>query len=81
MPRAFKPFSKPFCSPSFFELCQSLKTILPESPPLVSRGDRPLKMTFEDQLNALINHGKPPALPGRLPEFDICGNIRKSPNM
>jgi len=54
MPRAFKPFPKPFCSPSFFELCQSLKTILPESPPLVSRGDRPLKMTFEDQLNALI---------------------------
>ena len=54
MPRAFKPFPKPFCSPSFFELCQSLKTILPESPPLVFRGDRPLKMTFEDQLNALI---------------------------
>jgi len=54
MPRTFKPFPKPFCSPSFFELCQSLKTILPESPPLVSRGDRPLKMTFEDQLNALI---------------------------
>jgi len=54
MPRTFKPFPKPFHSPSFFELRQSLKTILPESPPLVSRGDRPLKMTFEDQLNALI---------------------------
>ena len=54
MPRTFKPFPKPICSASFFELCQSLKTILPESPPLVSRGDRPLKMTFEDQLNALI---------------------------
>ncbi len=23
--------------------------------------------------------GKPPAMPGRLPEFDICGNIRKPP--
>jgi hypothetical protein len=23
--------------------------------------------------------GKPPALPGRLPEFDIYGNIRKPP--
>ena len=54
MPRTFKPFPKPICSPSFFELCQSLKTILPGSPALVSRGDRPLKMTFEDQLNALI---------------------------
>jgi len=54
MPRTFKPFPRPFCSASFFELCQSLKTILPGSPPLVSRGDRPLKMTFEDQLNALI---------------------------
>jgi hypothetical protein len=25
--------------------------------------------------------GKPPALPGRLPKFDIYGNIRKSPIM
>ncbi|MCG8634740.1 MAG: IS4 family transposase, partial [Desulfobacterales bacterium] len=28
--------------------------LLPLTPELHSRGDRPLKMTFEDQLNALI---------------------------
>jgi len=28
--------------------------VLPESPLLESRGDRPLKMTFKDQLKALI---------------------------
>lgn len=27
----------------------------------------------------LIILGKPPAMPGRLPKFDICGNVRKSP--
>ena len=27
---------------------------LPKAPPLVSQGDRPLKMTFEDQLKALV---------------------------
>ena len=31
-----------------------LKLIMPFVPELISRGDRPLKMTFEDQLNALI---------------------------
>ena len=31
-----------------------LKTILPSTVALLSRGDRPLQMTFEDQLNALI---------------------------
>ena len=29
----------------------------------------------------IITMGKPPALPGRLPEFDISGNIRKPPLM
>jgi type II restriction/modification system DNA methylase subunit YeeA len=29
----------------------------------------------------LINMGKPPALPGRLSEFDICGKNRKPPLM
>lgn len=54
MPRKFEPYQKPFFSQSFFELCQPLKAILSEAPPLVSRGDRPLKMTFEDELNSLI---------------------------
>jgi hypothetical protein len=29
----------------------------------------------------LINQGKPPALPERLPEFDNSGNIRKPPTV
>ncbi len=32
-----------------------LKAILKETAPLASGGNRPLKMTFEDQLNALIS--------------------------
>lgn len=31
-----------------------LVKLLPFTPGLLSRGDRPLKMTFEDQLNALV---------------------------
>jgi len=31
--------------------------------------------------NGLTILSKPPALPGRLPEFDNFGNIRKSPKM
>jgi hypothetical protein len=33
------------------------------------------------ELPALINQGKPPALPERLPEFDNSGNIRKPPTV
>ena len=54
MPQTFKPSQKPLFTPSFFELCQPLKKVAPNAPPLISNGDRPLKMTFEDQLNALI---------------------------
>lgn len=39
---------------SYNEYIKPLKKILPTVPELLSRGDRPLKMTFEDQLNALI---------------------------
>lgn len=41
-PKAFARFMKP------------LRKILKNSPVLASNGDRPLKMTFEDQLNALV---------------------------
>ncbi len=54
MPRNFKPSQKPFHASSFFELCRPLEKVLPDAPALISRGDRPLKLTFEDQLNALI---------------------------
>jgi len=54
MPRSFEPYQKKHHSPSFWQLFQPLKKILPETPALQSRGDRPLQMNFEDQLKALI---------------------------
>ena len=39
---------------SFARFLKPTRKILKSAPPLVSRGDRPLQMTFEDQLNALI---------------------------
>ena len=54
MPRSFEPYQKKHFSPSFYQLYQPLVKILPETPILESRGDRPLQMTFEDQLKALI---------------------------
>jgi len=54
MPHSFKPSRKKIHSPSFFKLSQPLIKTASDAPPLTSRGDRPLKMTFEDQLNALI---------------------------
>lgn len=40
--------------PSFTQVRRPLSHILPHTPQLVSRGNRPLQMDFEDQLNALI---------------------------
>ncbi|MBW2569677.1 MAG: hypothetical protein JRD93_12480 [Deltaproteobacteria bacterium] len=54
MLRSFEPYQKKPCLSSFCQLCQPVEKILPETPALESRGDRPLKMTFEDQLKALI---------------------------
>ena len=54
MPRSFEPYQKKNFSPSFYRLSQLLEKILPDAPVLESRGDRPLKMTFEDELKALI---------------------------
>ena len=54
MPRSFEPYQKKHHSPSFWQLFQPLKKVLPETPALQSRGDRPLQMNFEDQLKALI---------------------------
>lgn len=39
---------------SFGKLLKPLRDILVTAPPLLAGGDRPLQMTFEDQLNALI---------------------------
>ncbi len=54
MPQSFEPYPKKPHPPSFYQLYQPVENVLPEIPVLVSRGDRPLKMTFEDQLKALI---------------------------
>jgi hypothetical protein len=53
MPHPFRPYSK-HRSYSFDKLYRPAENILPKTPVLTSRGDRPLKMTFEDQLKALI---------------------------
>lgn len=53
MPRTLSP-KKSYFVPSFKQLAKPLTCILPNIPILESRGNRPLKMTFEDQLNALI---------------------------
>jgi hypothetical protein len=54
MPRSFEPHTQKIFSPSYFKFFQPLKKIFPRMPVLESRGDRPLQMKFEDQLNALI---------------------------
>ncbi|MBC8433299.1 MAG: IS4 family transposase [Desulfobacterales bacterium] len=54
MTRSFEPYQKKHFSPSFYKLYQPVVKILPETPVLESRGDRPLQMTFEDELKALI---------------------------
>ena len=54
MPRSFEPYQKKCFSPSFNQVYQPVRKILPDTPVLESRGDRPLKMTFEDELKALI---------------------------
>ena len=41
-------------APSFGQLAKPLQPIVPNITPLVARGNRDLKMTFEDQLHALI---------------------------
>ena len=38
-----------------------------------------LKIVVFGYSRGIINRRKPPALPGRLPKFDICGNVRKPP--
>lgn len=47
-------YKKRIFAPSFKQLINPLTNILPNTPQLESRGNRPLQMTFEDQLNALI---------------------------
>jgi hypothetical protein len=41
-------------APSFQQLWQSIGDVMTDMPPLESRGNRPLQMTFEQQLQSLI---------------------------
>jgi len=54
MPLHFKPHGKKKTAPSFKNLRCPLKNVLPNAPALESRGDRPLQMDFEEQLDSLI---------------------------
>ena len=54
MLKSFSPYSEKFDPSSFCNFYQPLEKILPQAPALESRGYRPLKMNFEDQLKALI---------------------------
>ena len=54
MPRSFEPDQKKFHSSLFLKFYQPVENIIPEIPLLESRGDRPLKMTFDDQLKMLV---------------------------
>ena len=54
MPYTIKTRNRKRKAPSFYKLTKPLKKILKKTTPLVARGNRDLKMTFEDQLNALI---------------------------
>jgi len=54
MPQAFKPDQKKFRSFSFLKFYQPVRSLALETPVLEARGDRPLKMTFDDQLKMLV---------------------------
>jgi hypothetical protein len=54
MPYNVKPQKRKNHSPSFYKLTLPLQKILNSITPLVSKGNKRLKMSFQDQLNALI---------------------------
>lgn len=54
MPRTLTAKGPPAQEPSFRELWQPVENFLPDIPVLQSRGNRQLKMTFEQQLKSLI---------------------------
>lgn len=55
MPYTFNPPDKKFKNaPSFWQLLKPLRAVLASITLLSARGNRPLQMEFEEQLNALI---------------------------
>lgn len=53
MPRTFDPKKKQ-CPPSYEQLLEPVDRLTPSIPPLMARGDRPLKMEFTHQLKAMV---------------------------
>ena len=54
MPYILDPAKKHLVSPTFNELFDPIKNILPHTPPLEAKGDRPLQLDFEHQLKSLV---------------------------
>ena len=54
MPHSFHPKGNGNNSYNFIKLWEPIYRILPHTPILKSRGDRPLQMDFEDQLKSLV---------------------------
>ncbi len=54
MPYTIEPLAKNQAIPSFYELLDPVYRFLSQAPLLEAKGDRPLQMTFEHQLKALI---------------------------
>ena len=54
MPYTIEPLRKNQAVPSFHKLLVPVYRILPHTPLLEAKGDRPLQMEFEHQLKALI---------------------------
>jgi len=54
MPKTFNPNDRAIKIPSLLSLLKPLSRIFEKIPPLEAQGNRPLQMTFEDQLKALI---------------------------
>lgn len=71
---------KRYAVPSFLQITKPLTYLLSNAPQLNSRGNRPLQMTFEDQLNALIyfhleEHTSARHLIQALQEDDFARNV------
>ncbi|GKT11008.1 hypothetical protein DSTSK_43130 [Desulforhabdus sp. TSK] len=54
MPRTIHPWNRARRAPSFDDLMEPTRDILPHVPALEARGNRPLQMSFEEQLRALV---------------------------
>jgi len=54
LPRTLHPRKKNIPVPAFIALRRPIDGIIGDIPPLAARGNRPLQMTFEQQLNSLI---------------------------